>query len=200
MRKNVCARREDHLAHRPYPSQNQRRLTFHKQQILEPYRTEIDHEQSQIDEAEAESDARRNIPVRNPRFFPHVFFLGLSCHAMPPRRTPQERKCILLVFLPVRPIRRAAIRSPRALHLRASLSELGRFPASPRDDAEVALRSTGQHGEQFQQVAVRIVEEERSSGHPGKNYGLVGGLAGEVEGNYVSFAKALGSLQQTVKI
>jgi hypothetical protein len=29
-----------------------------------------------------------------------------------------------------------------------------------------------------------------SSGHPGKNNGLVGGLASEVEGNYVRFTKA----------
>jgi hypothetical protein len=33
-----------------------------------------------------------------------------------------------------------------------------------------------------------------------KNYGLPGGLASEVQRNYVGFAKPLGSLQQTVKI
>jgi hypothetical protein len=38
-------------------------VAIEKQQILEPYRTEIEHEQTQVDEAEAEGDTREEIPA-----------------------------------------------------------------------------------------------------------------------------------------
>ena len=44
------------------------------------------------------------------------------------------------------------------------------------------------------------MEKERSSGHPSKNYWLVGGLARKVERGYVSLAKSPRSLQEIVKI
>src|SRR6185312_10964038 len=41
------------------------------------------------------------------------------------------------------------------------------FPATPSDDAQVRFWGIRQHGEEFQQVTVRIVEVEGSSRHPG---------------------------------
>src|SRR3984957_17462292 len=84
-----------------------------------------------------------------------------------------------------------------SLHTR--FVHVSRLPATPLNDSEVALRSIRQHRKEFQQVAVRIVEKERSSGHPSKNHWLVGGLARKIEWDDVRVAKAIRSLQQVFK-
>jgi hypothetical protein len=61
--KNMCSRPEHDLAHGPHSSQGKRKEAFKKQQILEPYRAEIEYEQTQVDEAEAEGDSREEIPA-----------------------------------------------------------------------------------------------------------------------------------------
>lgn len=57
-----------------------------------------------------------------------------------------------------------------------------------------------EHGEQFQQVAVGVVEVQRGSRHPGENDGFIGGRSVEIERIDSGGAKAPGRIQQVLKV
>ena len=76
----------------------------------------------------------------------------------------------------------------------------GVIPTTPSDHSQFRLRRIRQHGQQLEQVAIRIPEIQRCSGHPGKHYRFVGRLPVEVERNGVSSAEARGCVEQILKI